>query len=32
MIQIQSLVKGGYAGVNLNGEESSYFKPGKGPR
>jgi hypothetical protein len=26
------LVKGGSVGVNLNGEESSYFKPGKGLR
>jgi hypothetical protein len=32
MIQVQSLLKGVYAGVNLNREESSYFKPGKGPR
>ena len=29
---IRHLVIGGYVGVNLNGEESSFFKPGKGLR
>jgi hypothetical protein len=29
---IKCLVKGGYVGVNLNGEESAFFKPGKGLR
>ena len=29
---IDSLVRGGTVGVNLNGEESSFFKPGKGLR
>jgi hypothetical protein len=29
---IKCLVKGGSVGVNLNGEESAFFKPGKGLR
>jgi hypothetical protein len=29
---MKAIVKGGSVGVNLNGEESSYFKPGKGLR
>jgi hypothetical protein len=29
---MECLVKGGLVGVNLNGEESSNFKPGKGLR
>jgi hypothetical protein len=29
---IKCLVKGGSVGINLNGEESPYFKPGKGLR
>jgi hypothetical protein len=29
---VRCLVKGGSVGINLNGEESSYFKPGKGRR
>ena len=29
---IRSVVKGGSVGVNLNGEESSFFRPGKGLR
>ena len=29
---IELLVKGGSVGVNLNGEESSFFNPGKGLR
>jgi hypothetical protein len=29
---MKAIVKGGSVGVNLNGEESPYFKPGKGLR
>jgi hypothetical protein len=29
---VRCLVKGGSVGINLNGEESSYFTPGKGLR